>query len=320
MYRPSKIIAAYKSGKSMQEVAETFNTTLNKVNRILRKHNIKRRSHSEAAKLAISKGRLKINAHTVSKHSKHLNADKAYILGVMCGDGWTYCKPKHTYQIALQATDKDFVDEFARCLKNVYGIHPKRSLISITTKNWSDKYQARLCCKAAHNDLLKYTSFKTNKWGVPQEIKNSNKNIQSAFIRGFFDSEGNVDTKSRKLGVTSVNLFGLQNIQDLLKSSSISSAIYSRRSRGNRAATYYLQIHGRQNIEKFSNKIGFAIARKQRLLDKLISNYVLHVTPHKKAVKQRQSILNFRASGLSYNQIAKKTDLSIGTVWNYCNT
>lgn len=51
------VIKLYKDNKSLSEIAEKYNTYPNKILRILKKHNIPRRSNSESQKLAIKTGR-----------------------------------------------------------------------------------------------------------------------------------------------------------------------------------------------------------------------------------------------------------------------
>ena len=55
----------------------------------------------------------------IKESSIILNEDKAYILGVLCGDGWITTKSR----FGLNAIDLDFVQEFKRCIFEVYGLN-----------------------------------------------------------------------------------------------------------------------------------------------------------------------------------------------------
>ena len=48
----------------------------------------------------------------IPKSSKKLTKEKAYILGVLCGDGYI----STGYRLGLEACDKEFVDCFQKCL------------------------------------------------------------------------------------------------------------------------------------------------------------------------------------------------------------
>jgi len=50
-----------------------------------------------------------------------LTVEKAYIFGVLCGDGYL----STNNLIGLKVTDLDFAEEFARCMKEVYGLEIK---------------------------------------------------------------------------------------------------------------------------------------------------------------------------------------------------
>jgi very-short-patch-repair endonuclease len=75
-----KIIKAYESGKSVPEIAEEFSTYPIKIYRILKKHNIQRRSYQESQSLAIARGR---SAHptrgkNLKESTKNLISEKRH--------------------------------------------------------------------------------------------------------------------------------------------------------------------------------------------------------------------------------------------------
>ena len=116
----------------------------------------------------------------IPEESKILTEDKAYILGVLCGDGYlVFQKEKGRYLIGLDVCDEDFADEFRRCLKNVYELLPSKKMKEGRATNFSDNPKPRYCInltsKLVVQDLLRYSkSFKTKEWTIPEEILNAN--------------------------------------------------------------------------------------------------------------------------------------------------
>jgi intein-encoded DNA endonuclease-like protein len=316
MVKTLEIVRLYTEGNSAPEVADKLNISIDLVYSKLKKNNIKRRSHKEAANLALSKNRIKIYSHNIPESSKTLTKEKAYVIGVMCGDGYLHKTKNSSYQVAMQAIDKEFVEEFARCLEKIYKIKPTISFIKVKTRNWNNKYQARTCRKLIYNNLLQYSpSFKTKEWIIPNEIKNSNLKIQSAFLKGFFDSEGCIEYKSRRISGTSTNLNGLKEIQKLLHNFNIRTKIQLKNPKGNRSKVGSIRIQDRRSIETYAQHIGLTINRKKIVLEKALTEYKLYVTPHKESKKLVPKIIELRKKGLPYNRIAKEVNLSIGTVW-----
>lgn len=224
------------------------------------------------------------------------------------------------YQIGLETIDEEFADSFKHCLNNVYRLNPSKSKISEPQQNWNNKHCVRLCCKAACDDLLSYgVSFKQNEWLVPEAIKNASKVIQANYLKGFFDSEGSVDIDGRKIKGTSTRLPGLQENSTLLTDLKIKSGIVSQSKKKNRKKAYDLVIQGRKHIETFGKRIGFNIARKDKKLHTLLSNYKYWITPKEKVSKLEPKMKRLRSLGLTYKEISGKLDLSISTVWFHLN-
>jgi len=117
----------------------------------------------------------------------------AYVIGVKVGDGYTYrvrsVRKGYNYvMIGLEARDREFVEEFGRCLAIVLGRKPIKS---IYTNNVA-KYFVEVGSKTLYELLRK-----------PVDLDRLKKYIEhcercvAAFIRGFADSEGSVDKNGR---------------------------------------------------------------------------------------------------------------------------
>ncbi|MFH1592847.1 MAG: LAGLIDADG family homing endonuclease [Candidatus Woesearchaeota archaeon] len=212
----------------------------------------------------------------ISKQSKFLTEEKAYILGVLCGDGYTRVDKLGHFLVGLDVCDEDFGDEFRKCLKKVYGLVPsKKKRITKSTnysKNPKPRYVINLTSKLVVNDLLKYSkSFKTFEWEVPEEILKSETKIKSAFLRGLFDSEGAASLKipyGVYLSVCSGNIDPLLKIKEILKKDfDIDLSV------GYDRSVIKLKSAGYKNVKTFYDKINFTIKRKQEKLEKGLLTY-----------------------------------------------
>ena len=91
-----------------------------------------------------------------------LTMSKAYIFGVLCGDGYV----STNYRTGLNANDLDFVEEFRNCIKKVYGLNCNIKQRPARKTNYGQgkiQYSAVLSSKKAWHDILRYDSFKTKK-------------------------------------------------------------------------------------------------------------------------------------------------------------
>jgi len=299
----------YLAGESTVSLAKKFNLRSDSVWRILKRLGVKTRSHSDSAKLALEKGRLNVHQHRIP--SSGLTIEKAYLIGVLCGDGWLWCstKPPHqTYQFGLQAVDEDFVDEFRSCVYKTYGLRASKYLLR-RRRPWQDIFESRVCSKAVCEDLKHFLpQHKTRTWRVPAEIMKANLKLKSAFIKGFFDSEGHVET--RRLGATSINLPGLKEIQQLFQDFGIRTQIQP-----NRRGTFLIRLQDRKSVEIYADKLGFVIKRKNLALKKVVDGYKRRLSLREDVRALEPEINKMRAKGETYENISKKLGLSIGTVW-----
>jgi len=175
----------YKSGESSHSIAKKFNIDHKTVLHHLHLSNTRIRSKSESVKLGLIKGRVKLptEPHVLPSSSKELTPEKAYVLSVVAGDGYISAK-KRVYQIVLQTTDEEFADEFQLCLYLTYGLTSSKKKIVEKQPGWKNKYQIRLCCKAACNDLLSYgVSFRKENWRVPQAVQNDSQEAKSRYLK-----------------------------------------------------------------------------------------------------------------------------------------
>jgi intein-encoded DNA endonuclease-like protein len=105
--------------------------------------------------------------------------DLAYMIGVCLGDGYTY-ENSAGYIIRLQAKDKEFVEEFGRCLGNVLRRKPIRPL-----KDARRTYAVVATSKTLYELLKKPVDLKR----IKKYVEHCKK-CTAAFLRGLFDSDG----------------------------------------------------------------------------------------------------------------------------------
>ncbi len=216
--------------------------------------------------------------HKIPEESKLLTKHKAYILGVLCGDGYIrISKNGYHFLVGLGVCDEDFADEFKKCLEEVYKLSPSKKF-RVTkptnyTKNPKPRYVIELTSKMVVKDLLRYSeSFKTKEWTVPTEILDSSILMKSPFLRGIFDSEGTITLRKPSgayLSVCSGNITSLLKVKEILENDF----------QINLKATYpqkdFIRIKSAryQDIKSYYDKIGFKIKRKQMILQKAIKNF-----------------------------------------------
>ena len=250
-------VRLYKNGLVSRKVAEKLGISHARVLKILKLEGVERRS---------------ITKPILNPYHKKLTESRAYILGVMCGDGCVFSgierKKKwefKSYIVYLAVKDKDFLDEFVRHSKVVYGVEPRLYYRIRKKKKWSNIWIARYKRKSVHEDLAPY-NFGGSTWKVPEEIINSDdEKIIAAFLRGFYDSEGSVSVYDKKISIVvcSTSKDGMQGVRELVGRLGIKAASIGKENRKDRRKQcYYFSIYTMDDAKKYLSKVGFSIKRK----------------------------------------------------------
>jgi DNA-binding transcriptional regulator WhiA len=248
-----KLKKFYLSSKlSFRELGKKFGVTDNTAKKWLKDYQIKLRGHTEAMNTPAVKSQLRSKKLTQpTTNFKRMNIEKAYLLGVLCGDG-------HINDQFIRfeiRKDVKFIEKFVSCLNSTYGLNythyyykPRNSLICYAN--------SEIIC----TDLLSYGNFKTKSWRVPKAIlKTKNNTHKTAFLEGYFDSDGHVG--DYKVEASSINLNALTQVKKLLYQVGINSKIYSLEK------SHLLVVSRKENIRKFKMVVAFSIPRKQQRLD-----------------------------------------------------
>ncbi len=207
------------------------------------------------------------NEKIIPNTAKILTPEKAYILGVICGDGYINYKDRY---ISLETISMDFIKKFQESVVNVYGTIFKGKIAPTCNR----KYRIVICGKQMIEDLKKYLGDKkgTFSWKVPPEIISSDENCKINFIRGFFDSEGTV-CKRYSLNFWSSNIEGLKQIKELLGGLNITSSDI-KPYKGDNCNRLY--VTSKENIVRFIKLIGTNIPYKYDKMKYLLNRYGLN--------------------------------------------
>jgi intein-encoded DNA endonuclease-like protein len=185
---------------------------------------------------------------------------KAYLVGAILGDGTLYdqyrsngnsSKKYKQRVIELKVTERTFAEHFSRTVNDAYAFLPKVSSRFITQRNvnlpnFPPFYQkmffiTRITRKCVVTELEKLIcSLK--------EIQMAPESVRYAFLKGFFDAEGNINQCGRRLSIRWTNtkrklcLFMLK----LLEKLGFHPKLYYRRSR----PLYTVQVHRKAEVKR----------------------------------------------------------------------
>jgi hypothetical protein len=237
---------------SSEKISEVYNVSCATVIKWLNSYNIKARSHLESMNTSIIKEELRKKKLKIpTKEFYLLSPEKAYILGVLCGDGHI-----HKGMVRLEIRkDEEFIREFANCLKKVYGLEFRYKYYGKR-----DSFVLYASPESVCDDLLRYGKFGVYKWEVPKEILNCSKEeIICGFLKGIFDSEGSAG--KYLVSMTSINKKGVEDVSLLLEKIGVQNTVgFIKR------GYHIIYITGKERIKRFRDKVGFTIKRKQKRL------------------------------------------------------
>jgi intein-encoded DNA endonuclease-like protein len=211
----------------------------------------------------------------------------AYVIGVKVGDGYTY-RIKHAIKcynhvwIGLKARDREFVEEFARCLAKVLG----RRQIRPRFRDDVGKYVVEVESKTLYELLRKPIGLDRLK----KYVEHSERCVV-AFLRGFADSEGSVN-KRGYIFILNTDLRLLTYIMDLLRRFNIESTgprihvlrgtIINDPERGKKYSrnkdVYVIYIRASSNINFYRYAV-FTITKKQIRLENYVERTTRMPTP-----------------------------------------
>lgn len=185
----------------------------------------------------------------------------AYVFGVCKGDGSVHADVRSkSYYISLGCMDKDFTEEFRRCLEKITGKRIKVYLCS------NRQYLVSIRSK------MLYGFLKGNPMWLAETFPNE-------FVKGLADSEGCASLVKKttspgntrvypKVSISNNDLELLLEVKKLLAVLGIRAGVYlSKEGKGTRKPSYELYMARKESVLKFAKLVGFNIARKRGVLE-----------------------------------------------------
>ena len=210
----------------------------------------------------------------------------AYILGVLCGDGYV-----SEYSARLECQDINFAKTFLKNGEQAFGIQASFSGKRGKTGLYYVTFYSRNLANALRS------SYKTmcKDWEVPQEIMEGSDGLKIGFLKGFVDSEGYVGLSLTKtnyvtkngenrlclslqgyVNLSSTNEKGIKQVASLLRDLGIKVYVYPLWRGGEWRIS---MAKSRFNLCLFKKLIDFRTARDRERLRFLISN--IYYSPKK---------------------------------------
>lgn len=188
--------------------------------------------------------------------------DFAVIHSYLCSDGMVKQFGKH-YQIKFTNIDAALLNDFDKRFVREFNIKPH---------HYKEGHVSKLMIfnKSLFFDLLKFGPYDSRNWKVPFSFLT--KKTAALWLRAFFDAEAWVElqeAKSRSVRVDCINKNGLQQIAELLKKFGVNSQLTVRE----RNYMWRLNICGKENLQKFQDKIGFLHPPKANILFNALNSY-----------------------------------------------
>src|SRR5947208_303597 len=190
----------------------------------------------------------------------------AYVIGVIAGDG-NLSIHGYNYEMLLSVTDRDFAEEFSRCLAKILG---KPNLYKV---RWSEKRKRWI----VQGSSIFLHRFLRGGWQRLKRYVEHCYRCRASFLRALFDGEGTIGKNGISIYNTDLRL--LQYIRPLLSKFGIETRnpyvhslagsilkdprtgiLYERR-----RDCYTLAIRIAGSLQ-FAKHVGFSIKRKSRLL------------------------------------------------------
>jgi len=254
------------------------------------------------------------------EEAKHPSFELAYVLGVLCGDGYINSQ----YVIGLHTTDEEFATVFHRMIYAWSKIRPfwREGWQEIRGKMYY-YYNVGIQAKSAHKFLTRTEQYGCYTWAVPKIVTNE-PIMLGGFLSGWFDSEGNVYKYKfhRKIRGFSVNFSGLKQIQELLTKSGIKANVYRFMKCNSKSFTdspkpyFCIEFQGKVHLTRFKEQIGFQRPSMRQKLEKLLQSYSTNDNVIRNSMR-KDAIVKLRKLGYGYRKIAKELSIRRETVRYY---
>lgn len=262
-----------------------------------------------------------------------LTADKAWLLGLIAGDGHVRIRADGSSSVDI-ACGPD--EQLARCAAEVI----ERVYAVPSNVSWDDqaKYDKvgcwHLLCtrKAVCMDLLSLASFGLYSWTVPRDVKRGTRAIRCAWVSGYFDAEGSAileperagGGRSRRISAASVNKTAMDDVRDLLVGLGYDVSYSPFKASGpDGVPTDYWKVYfDRRSLhERWQKEVGFRCARKHAIMVELLATYKRgHYQSSEKVDEIAPLVGRLVKAGFFHKEIAAHLGLRVEQVKGICKT
>ncbi|XZN94111.1 MAG: SNF2-related protein [Microcoleus sp.] len=182
-------------------------------------------------------------------------------------------------QAALKIAQKDatVLEELRVTLHRIstkYGIKINNPVVRIRSKQAASDL---IVCSRSYQSFLETKGYQWGKLSAeksfPKFIMQANLDSIRLFLKNYFDAEGSVDTKVRRVEISTASPLIIQQLSTLLRRFGIWLRICTKQKRATNGSrifrTYYIGNFGGNSARIFLQEIGFGYPDKQQKLEKI---------------------------------------------------
>jgi len=195
----------------------------------------------------------------------NLTEDLAEIIGILIGDGYIYRKNRK-YQIGFVGSPKTDIELFDRLKELIFKEWKKEVNAKVRERGLRMVFNSKEICSFLIDDLkIPHGEGKCEKVKIPEEIFN-NWDLAKYTIRGIMDTDGTVFV-SKKPGIeeyptmeiTTTSIVLANQLREILLQQGFRVAnIRKSLSKLSKRPAYRVPLHGKNNVRKWLDEIGFS--------------------------------------------------------------
>ncbi len=212
--------------------------------------------------------------------------DLAYILGALRDGCFTVNRKHYIYRIRVYQKNKEWIERVSEIFERCFDKKP-----TIVQDKRDSVWCLLLNSKEIYERLAEIANFPGNQkeWSTPPFILESDSEIQKAYLKGFFDSEGGInrferksfDPKNIRIYFCQANRKSLEDLREIIiklgmRTGKVTGPYFKK---GFENPVHGLRIHGINEVGKFAKIVGSMHPEKIerfRLLNSLANS---HRTP-----------------------------------------
>ena len=199
--------------------------------------------------------------------SYEMPSDDAYLIGLFIGDGSISDDYNHQSITTIDDSIKSFCIDY--CIKHNVSYRIDKD------EGSSNTYKIIFKQFDYFFDKYKIDKVRSYYKSVPYKIRTGTEKVQKAFLQGYFDSDGTVEEASGGVSCCSVSKKLLNEVQLMLLNFGIVSHLRKKKTNSNFDKAYLLDMFS-ESVFIFSEEIGFRLDRKQKLVNKVLSDRIFN--------------------------------------------